>query len=294
MIISRTPFRISLFGGGTDYPAWFREHGGAVLGTAINKYSYISVRKLPPFFEHRYRIAYSKLEYVQEIEEIVHPVVRGVLSEMKTKEGLEIHSDSDLPARSGLGSSSAFTVGFLHALNALRGQMITKSELGREAIRVEQEVLKEAVGCQDQLWAAFGGFNHIKFSPAGDFEVNPIILDADRRNELMQSVMMFFSGFSRYASDIAQHQIANMPRRTQQLSSIQAMVEDALTILKRKSESRSRAWRASLRKLASEARTSRQHINAGNRRNIRGGAKGRRNRRQAAWRRRRRLYNISR
>jgi D-glycero-alpha-D-manno-heptose-7-phosphate kinase len=231
MIISRTPFRISLFGGGTDYPAWFREHGGAVLGTAINKYSFISVRKLPPFFDHRYRIVYSRLEYVREIGEIKHPVVREVLAEMKPDEGLEIHSDSDLPARSGLGSSSAFTVGFLHALNALRGRMVTKSELGREAIRVEQELIKEAVGCQDQLWAAFGGFNHITFSPAGNFEVNPIILARDRRSQLIQSVMLFFTGFSRNASDIAQHQIANMPYRTQQLRGIQSMVGDALTIL---------------------------------------------------------------
>jgi D-glycero-alpha-D-manno-heptose-7-phosphate kinase len=231
MIISRTPFRISLFGGGTDYPAWFREHGGAVLGTAINKYSYISVRKLPPFFEHRYRIAYSRLEYVREISEIMHPVVREVLAEMGTGEGLEIHSDSDLPARSGLGSSSAFTVGFLHALNALSGRMVAKSELGLEAIRVEQELLKEAVGCQDQLWAAFGGFNHITFSPAGNFEVNPVILNPDRRSQLMQSVMMFFTGLSRNASDIAQHQIANMPRRTGQLRRMQGMVRDALTIL---------------------------------------------------------------
>jgi D-glycero-alpha-D-manno-heptose-7-phosphate kinase len=232
MIISRTPFRISLFGGGTDYPAWYREHGGAVLGTAIDKYSYISVRKLPPFFEHRYRIAYSKLEHVQEIEEIAHPVVRGVLTEMKYSDGLEIHSDADLPARSGLGSSSSFTVGFLHALNALRGRMATKLELGREAIHVEQEVLKESVGCQDQLWAAFGGFNHITFSPSGDFVVNPIILDPARRRELMQSVMMFFTGFSRYASNIAQHQIANMSQRSRQLHGIQAMVEEALTVLK--------------------------------------------------------------
>jgi D-glycero-alpha-D-manno-heptose-7-phosphate kinase len=232
MIISRTPFRISLFGGGTDYPAWFREHGGAVLGTAINKYSYISVRKLPPFFEHRYRIAYSRLEYVKEISEIMHPVVREVLADMKSDEGLEIHSDSDLPARSGLGSSSAFTVGFLHALNALRGRMVTKSELGREAIRVEQELLKEAVGCQDQLWAAFGGFNHIMFSPAGNFEITPIILAPDRRRHLMQSIMMFFTGFSRYASDIAQHQIANMPNRTQQLRGIHSMVGDAVRILR--------------------------------------------------------------
>jgi D-glycero-alpha-D-manno-heptose-7-phosphate kinase len=231
MIISRTPFRISLFGGGTDYPAWFREHGGQVLGTAINKYSYISVRELPPFFEHRYRIAYSRLEHVREIGEIMHPVVREVLAEMKYGEGLEIHFDSDVPARSGLGSSSAFTVGFLHALNALSGRMVTKSELGRMAIRVEQDLLKEAVGCQDQLWAAFGGLNHITFPPTGDFEVNPIVLARDRRSQLMQSIMLFFTGFSRYASEIAQHQIANMPYRTQQLRAIQSMVGDALTIL---------------------------------------------------------------
>jgi D-glycero-alpha-D-manno-heptose-7-phosphate kinase len=231
MIISRTPFRISLFGGGTDYPAWFHEHGGAVLGTAINKYSYISVRKLPPFFEHRYRIAYSRLEFVREIGEIKHPVVREVLAELQLDDGLEIHSDSDLPARSGIGSSSAFTVGLLHALSALNGRMVTKSELGREAIRVEQELLNEAVGAQDQLWAAFGGLNHITFSPDGDFEVNPIVLARDRRNELMRSVMMFFTGFSRNASDIAQHQIANMPQRKQQLRGIQAMVRDALEIL---------------------------------------------------------------
>jgi D-glycero-alpha-D-manno-heptose-7-phosphate kinase len=231
MIISRTPFRISLFGGGTDYPAWYREHGGAVLGTAIDKYCYISVRRLPPFFEHRYRIAYSKIEHVREIEEIAHPVVRGVLAEMGSAEGLEIHSDADLPARAGLGSSSSFTVGFLHALNALHGRMTTKLQLGREAIRVEQEVLKESVGCQDQLWAAFGGLNHITFSPAGDFGIQPIILDPSRRRELMQSVMMFFTGFSRHASDIAQNQITNIPQRTRQLHGIQGMVEEALVIL---------------------------------------------------------------
>jgi D-glycero-alpha-D-manno-heptose-7-phosphate kinase len=231
MIISRTPFRISLFGGGTDYPAWFLENGGAVLGTAINKYSYISVRKLPPFFEHRYRIAYSRLEHVREIGEIMHPVIREVLAENKPDEGLEIHSDSDLPARSGLGSSSTFTVGFLHALNALNGRMVTKAQLGREAIRVEQDLLREAVGCQDQLWAAFGGFNHITFSPAGDFEVSPVILARDLRSELMQSVMLFFTGFSRNASDIAQRQIVNMPYRIQQLRGIQRTVTDALTIL---------------------------------------------------------------
>src|SRR5713226_184373 len=151
MIISRTPFRISLFGGGTDYPTWFREHGGAVLGAAINKYCYISLRRLPPFFEHRSRIVYSKIELVREISDIEHPAVRGILMDLAVKDGLEIHHDADLPARSGVGSSSSFTVGLLNALYALNSQMISKRDLGREAIRIEQEVLKENVGCQDQL-----------------------------------------------------------------------------------------------------------------------------------------------
>ena len=144
LFISRTPFRVSLFGGGTDYPRWFREHGGAVFGAAINKYCYISVRELPPFFEHRHRIVYSKIETVREIADIQHPAVRGVLSDMAIEQGLEIHHDADLPARSGLGSSSSFTVGLLKALYAFRGQSISAAELGRCAIRVEQDVIKEA------------------------------------------------------------------------------------------------------------------------------------------------------
>jgi D-glycero-alpha-D-manno-heptose-7-phosphate kinase len=231
MIITRTPFRISLFGGGTDYPTWFREHGGAVLGTAINKYCYVSVRKLPPFFDHRFRLAYSKIEYAREIEEIEHPAIRGALGELDIREGLEIHYDSDLPGRSGIGSSSSFMVGLLHALKALNGRMVSKEQLGRDAIRIEQEVLREAVGCQDQLWAAYGGFNHITFSPNGNYNVIPIVMDDARRQELRQSMMMFFTGFSRYASTIAQDKIANIPASTQQLNSIYRMVSDAIAIL---------------------------------------------------------------
>jgi D-glycero-alpha-D-manno-heptose-7-phosphate kinase len=232
MIISRTPFRISLFGGGTDYPAWFREHGGAVLGTAIDKYCYISVRTLPPFFEHRHRIVYSKIELVHEIAEIQHPAVRGVLGDLAVSQGLEIHHDADLPARSGLGSSSSFTVGLINAIRALSGRMVTKQELGEEAIRIEQEVLKESVGCQDQIWAAYGGLNRITFRPDGSFEVTPIILKPERREELRRSMMLFFTGFSRFATDFAQDQIANLGRRTRQLSTMQAMVDQALAILR--------------------------------------------------------------
>jgi D-glycero-alpha-D-manno-heptose-7-phosphate kinase len=231
MIISRTPFRISLFGGGTDYPTWFREHGGSVIGTAIDKYCYISVRRLPPFFEHKTKIVYTRVELVKEVSEIEHPAVRGILTEMDVNEGLEIHHDADLPARSGLGSSSAFTVGLLNALHALDCRMISKRDLGREAIRIEQDVLKEDVGCQDQLWAAFGGFNRIDFYPDGSFSVAPFILPPARRAELAQSLMLFFTGFSRFATDFAQDQIQNMNNRKNQLRMIRGMVDSAADIL---------------------------------------------------------------
>src|SRR3990170_2520668 len=157
MIISRTPFRISFFGGGTDYPAWYQKHGGAILATAIDKYCYISCRYLPPFFEHKYRIVYSLIENVKDITEIKHPAVKAVLEYMDIKNGVEVHHDGDLPARTGLGSSSTFTVGLLYAIHALRGVMPTKMRLATEAIHIEQNIIKENVGSQDQVSAAFGG-----------------------------------------------------------------------------------------------------------------------------------------
>src|SRR5437667_610609 len=173
MIISRTPFRVSFFGGGTDYPDWFREHGGAVLSTTIDKYCYISVRELPPFFDHRFRVVYSIVENVKEIKEINHPAVRAVLDRFQTDRGLEIHHDGDLPARSGLGSSSAFTVGLISALYALQGKMAGKQALAREAIHVERDLLGEAVGDQDQIAAAYGGLNRIEIRTDGNFTVTP-------------------------------------------------------------------------------------------------------------------------
>jgi D-glycero-alpha-D-manno-heptose-7-phosphate kinase len=231
MIISRTPFRISLFGGGTDYPAWFKEHGGSVIGTAIDKYCYISVRRLPPFFEHKSKIVYSKVELVKEVAEIEHPAVRGILTDMGINEGLEIHHDADLPARSGLGSSSSFTVGLLNALNALNARMISKRDLGRAAIRIEQDVLKEDVGCQDQVWAAYGGFNRIDFHSDGNFTVNPFVLPSARLAELTQSLMLFFTGFSRFASDFALDQIKNINNRKSQLRMMKSLVDSAADIL---------------------------------------------------------------
>jgi D-glycero-alpha-D-manno-heptose-7-phosphate kinase len=232
MIISRTPFRISLFGGGTDYPAWYRAHGGAVLGTTIDKYCYITMRVLPPFFEHRHRIAYSKIETVKEVGEIQHPPVRAVLRELDVKEGLEIHHDGDLPARSGLGSSSAFTVGMLNAVHALRGQMVPARQLALDAIRIEQEVLKETVGSQDQIWAAYGGTNHISFLPDGTFQVTPVVMSEDRRKELQGSMVLYFTGLSRFASAIEAEKIANFASREAELKAMAALVPEALDMVR--------------------------------------------------------------
>lgn len=151
MIISRTPYRISLFGGGTDYPAWYTKHGGTVLATTIDKFCYLTCRYLPPFFEHRFRIVYSKIEDCQTAAEISHPAVRCVLQYLGIERGLEIHHDGDLPARSGMGSSSSFTVGLLHALYALQGKMPSKRQLATESIHIEQQILGETVGSQDQI-----------------------------------------------------------------------------------------------------------------------------------------------
>lgn len=231
MIISRTPFRISFFGGGTDYPAWFRENGGAVLALAINKYCYISCRPLPPFFEHRYRIVYSKNELVKKISEIAHPSVRAVLKWKGCDEGLEIHHDGDLPARSGLGSSSSFTVGLLNTIEAMNGRVISKSDLASQAIFVEQQLIGEAVGSQDQISAAFGGFNRIEFRPDGGFDVAPIIMRPERRQDLLGHLMLVFTGLSRIADQVARAQIANFRNRAADLWAMRGMVDEALEIL---------------------------------------------------------------
>lgn len=231
MIITRTPFRISFFGGGTDYPTWFQQHGGAVLATTIDKYCYISCRHLPPFFDHKYRIVYSRIENVNGIAQIEHPAVRAVLDWMGYKEGLEVHHDGDLPARSGLGSSSSFTVGLLNAMMALDGRRVSKKMLAQNAIHVEQNVINEAVGSQDQISAAFGGFNRIEFRSNGTFDVEPVILTKNRLNELQDNLMLFFTGFSRYATEIAQSKIDNMQSREAELKRMFGMVDESISIL---------------------------------------------------------------
>lgn len=231
MIITRTPFRISFFGGGTDYPQWYREHGGAVLATTIDKYCHISCRHLPPFFEHRHRIVYSLIEYVREIEEIKHPSVRAVLSWAECKEGLEIHHDGDLPARSGLGSSSSFTVGLVHALAAMDGKYVTKEQLATQAIHIEQNLIGENVGSQDQVSAAYGGFNRIEFRPDDTFNVSPLIIKPDRLAEFHGHLMLFFTGFSRIASQVAEATIKNFKVRETEIKRMAAMVDEATQIL---------------------------------------------------------------
>lgn len=231
MIITRTPLRVSFFGGGTDYPVWYRDKGGAVLSTAIDKYCYITCRKLPPFFDYRSRISYSKVENVQDNEAIEHPSVRGCLQFMGVREGVEIHHVADLPARTGLGTSSSFTVGLLLALYALADRMRDKHALAQDAIHVEREVLRETVGAQDQVAAAYGGFNHITFQTDDSIQVKPMLAPADRLAELQNHMALFFTGFSRTASEIAQEQVKATPKKTTELTTMLQMVDEAADIV---------------------------------------------------------------
>ncbi|QDT99927.1 GHMP family kinase ATP-binding protein [Gimesia aquarii] len=231
MIICRTPFRVSFFGGGTDYPAWYRENGGAVLSTSIDKYCYITCRKLPPFFEHKHRIAYSKVENVKHADEIEHPAVRAVIKEFDLDYGIEIHNDADLPARSGLGSSSSFSVGLINALTALQGLRISKPDLNYEAIRIEQDVIGEDVGSQDQTATCFGGFNIIEFKRNDEITVSPVLANIERIKNLNSHLLLFFTGFSRIAASIAKSQIANMSRKHAELTRMREMVDNALDLI---------------------------------------------------------------
>lgn len=231
MIITRTPFRVSFFGGGTDYPAWYRRYGGLVLATSIDKYCYITCRYLPPFFEHKYRVVYSLIEDVRAIDDIKHPAVRAVLGHYDCRDGLEIHHDGDLPARSGLGSSSSFTVGLINAIMALRGKYISKENLATEAIDVEQNVIRENVGSQDQVSAAFGGLNRIEFRQDGGFDVSPIVLPKERLAVLQSHLMLCFTGVSRISSEVAKSTIDNLDKREKELRAMRELVDRAVEVL---------------------------------------------------------------
>jgi D-glycero-alpha-D-manno-heptose-7-phosphate kinase len=231
MIITSTPLRISFFGGGTDYPVWYRQYGGSVLATTINKCCYITCRRLPPFFEYHSRISYTKIENVRRNDAIEHPSVRGCLQFLGIDEGLEIHHVADLPARAGLGTSSAFTVGLLLALYALQDRMRDKKALAADAIHVEQELLQEAVGAQDQVIAAYGGFNRINFHTDGSIEVNRVLTAPSRLAELEQHLALYFTGFARTASEIAQEQVRMTPQRKQELENMLQLVNEAEAII---------------------------------------------------------------
>jgi len=231
MVITSTPLRISFFGGGTDYPIWYREHGGSVLSTTIDKSCFITCRWLPPFFEYHSRVSYSRVENVSTNDQIEHPAVRGCLQLLGIREGVEVHHVADLPARTGLGTSSAFTVGLLLGLYALKSQMKDKHSLALEAIKVEQELLREAVGAQDQFIAAYGGLNRINFSRDGSIEVNRTLTSADRLAELEKHLALYFTGFARTASEVAQEQLRLTPQRTSELKSMLDLVDEAESIL---------------------------------------------------------------
>ena len=203
MIISKTPYRISFFGGGSDYPSWYIENGGVVLSTTIDKYIYISCRYLPPFFEHKYRIVWSQMENVKTINEIKHRAVKEMLKYFKIKSGLEIHYDGDLPATSGMGSSSVFVVGLMNLLNNFQGKKIKKKMLAQKSIHFEQKILKDVVGSQDQVAAAYGGFNKITFKTGGGFNVHPISIKKKTLDKLNRNLLLVYTGIRRTAHDIA-------------------------------------------------------------------------------------------
>jgi D-glycero-alpha-D-manno-heptose-7-phosphate kinase len=231
MIITRTPFRISFFGGGTDYPIWYRQFGGSVLSTTIDKWCYITCRRLPPFFEYHSRVSYSKVENVVDNRNIEHPSVRACLQHLGVNEGVEIHHVADLPARTGLGTSSAFTVGLLLGLYALRDRMRDKHALAADAIHVEQQLLNEAVGSQDQVSAAYGGFNRINFNVDGGIEAKQILTSQDRLAALQQHCALYFTGFARTASEVAKEQIRMTPHRKHELDMMFQMVNEAEAII---------------------------------------------------------------
>jgi len=231
MIIIRTPYRISFFGGSTDYPAWYRQHGGAVISTTINKYSFLVLRKLPPIFDYKYRIRYYDRQETNTIEDIQVPVIREAIRHMGFTDGLDITHHGDLPNRTGVGSSSSFTVGLLHGLSVLQNRQVTKRDLALQAINLEQNILSESVGSQDQVAAAFGGFNKITFGGASEFLCSPMHVSKDALEQLESWVQVFFTEQLRNASDIAEKKIENIKTKQVDLNIVKQITEEAEKIL---------------------------------------------------------------
>ncbi|MBQ7167559.1 MAG: hypothetical protein IJR93_11500 [Treponema sp.] len=229
MIITQTPFRMSFFGGGTDFPSYYREHGGAVISTSFDKYCYVTVRHLPPFFEYKTHLTYSKEEKVSSVADIKHPAIRNAM-EWLGLDDIRLTYESDLPARSGLGTSSSFAVGMLEAFYALKGQYADKRKLADDAIYLERTLCAESGGVQDQIAAAFGGLNRINFSRDG-YSVNPVIISPERKRQLNRSLMLFFTGFSRFSSDIQKGTEVSMKDKTAQLGEMYGLVDEAEKVL---------------------------------------------------------------
>lgn len=229
MIITQTPFRMSFFGGGTDFPDFFREHGGAVLSTTFDKYCYVNVRHLPPFFEYRNELSYAKTERVSKVEDIVHPAIREAMKYLDMHE-IRLSYEADLPARSGLGTSSSFAVGMLQAFHALKGQYVDKKKLADEAIYLERVLCKEEGGIQDQIAASFGGLNRIDFH-GNDYTVHPVIISEEKKERLNDSLVLFFTGFSRFSSDIQKSTKKALGDKERELLTMKELVDEAEKIL---------------------------------------------------------------
>ena len=238
MIITRTPYRISFFGGGTDYPVWWKENGGAVLATTINRYCYITCTPRLPFYDFKYLVSWSENETVNKIDEIIHPSVRECLRFLKIDHGIDIRTAGELPARAGLGASSAFTVGLLHALYRLRGTTPSPVQLAMESTHVEQDLIGENVGCQDQAMAAIGGLNKIRFNRDGMLGVDPIYLGKERSDQFQSNLMLVFTGIMRSASEVAGTQIDETGKGnlSDQLSKMREMVDEGTKILSTSSD----------------------------------------------------------
>ena len=233
MIITKTPFRMSFFGGGTDMESFFREYGGAVLSTTFDKYCYVTVRHLPRFFDYKTELAYSKMERVTSVDEIEHPAVRSAMKLLDMHE-IRLTYEADLPARSGLGTSSSFAVGMLNAFHCLKGKYADKKKLADQAIYLERVLCKEAGGWQDQIAAAFGGMNRIEFNKDGTYDVKPIIIHPDRKKELNDNLLMFFTGFTRFSSEMQKANQAGYDEKIKQLQQMYALVDEAEAVLEDK------------------------------------------------------------
>lgn len=230
MIITQTPFRMSFFGGGTDMESFFRKHGGAVLSTTFDKYCYVNVRHLPRFFEYSTELSYSKTERVTNVEDIQHPAIRNAMKMLDMYE-IRLTYEADLPARSGLGTSSSFAVGMLNAFYALKGKYADKKKLADEAIYLERVLCNEAGGWQDQIAASFGGMNRIEFNKDGTYDVRPIIIHPDRKKQLNDNLLMFFTGFTRFSSDVQKANLAGYSEKVKQLQQMYDLVNEAEKVL---------------------------------------------------------------